>query len=36
LEGTGKLLRHVKIGQVEDVEKPAIKALLVAALEAMK
>ena len=36
LEGTGKLLRHVKISRVEDIEKPAIKALLVAALEAMK
>ncbi|HYP42173.1 MAG TPA: DUF1801 domain-containing protein [Chloroflexia bacterium] len=36
LEGTGKLLRHVKIRQVEDIEKPAIKALLVAAVEAMK
>jgi hypothetical protein len=36
LEGTGKLLRHVKISQVEEIEKPAIKALLVAALEAMK
>jgi hypothetical protein len=36
LEGTGKVLRHVKIGQLEEIEKPAIKALLVAALEAMK
>lgn len=36
LEGTGKLLRHVKISRVEEIEKPAIKALLVAALEAKK
>ena len=36
LQGTGKLLRHVKISRVEEIEQPAIKALLVAALEAMK
>lgn len=33
LEGTGKLLRHVKIRKVEDVERPALRALLEAALE---
>ncbi|MDQ3929964.1 MAG: DUF1801 domain-containing protein [Chloroflexota bacterium] len=36
LEGTGKLLRHVKIGQVEEIERPAIKALLVAAFGGTK
>lgn len=36
LEGTGNLLRHVKIRTVEDIEKPAIKKLLAAALEAGK
>jgi hypothetical protein len=36
LEGTGKGLRHVKINRVEEIEKPAIRALLEAALEATK
>ena len=31
LEGTGKLLRHVKIRRIEDVERPGVRALLVAA-----
>ena len=31
LEGTGKLLRHVKIRSIEDVERPGVRALLVAA-----
>lgn len=28
LEGTGKALRHIKIGSLEDVENPAIRALV--------
>jgi hypothetical protein len=31
LEGTGKLLRHVKIKSVEEVERPALRQLLEAA-----
>ena len=31
LEGTGKLLRHVKIRRLEDLERPGIRALLAAA-----
>jgi hypothetical protein len=31
LEGTGKLLRHVKIRRLEDLERPRIRALLAAA-----
>lgn len=31
LEGTGKLLRHIKIRSIEDVERPGVRALLVAA-----
>ncbi len=31
LEGTGKLLRHIKIRQIEDVERSGVRALLVAA-----
>ena len=31
LEGTGKLLRHVKIRSIADVERPGVRALLVAA-----
>jgi hypothetical protein len=31
LEGTGKLLRHVKIKSIEDVKRPGVRALLVAA-----
>ena len=31
LEGTGKLLRHVKIKRIEDVEGPSVRALLAAA-----
>ena len=31
LEGTGKLLRHVKIRRIEDLERPAVRALLDAA-----
>ncbi len=32
LEGTGNLFRHVKIRRVEDVERPALRALLEAAM----
>ena len=28
LEGTGKLLRHIKIGQVEQLENPAVRDLI--------
>jgi hypothetical protein len=31
LEGTGKLLRHVKIRRLEDLERPGIRVLLAAA-----
>ncbi|HKP52906.1 MAG TPA: DUF1801 domain-containing protein [Chloroflexia bacterium] len=31
LEGTGKLLRHVKIRSAEDLERPAVRELLAAA-----
>ena len=31
LEGTGKRLRHVKVRTAEDVQKPALRNLLVAA-----
>lgn len=31
LEGTGKLMRHVKLRSVEDVRRPAVRALLDAA-----
>jgi hypothetical protein len=34
LEGTGKVHRHVKLRTEEDVESPALRALLNAALEA--
>jgi hypothetical protein len=34
LEGTGKLLRHVKIRRVEDVEKPGLRELIRAAVAA--
>ena len=36
LEGTGKLHRHVKLKEPGDIESPALKALLKAALEAYK
>jgi len=32
LEGTGKKARHVKIRQVEDLERPAVRALLEEAI----
>lgn len=31
LEGTGKLLRHIKIKKAEDLQNPALRALLEAA-----
>jgi Domain of unknown function (DU1801) len=31
LEGTGRLMRHVKIRRPEDLERPALRALVVAA-----
>ena len=34
LEGTGKNLRHVKLRSVEDVDGPALRALLKASLDA--
>ena len=34
LEGTGKLLRHVKIKSVEDLERPALRELVAAARNA--
>jgi hypothetical protein len=36
LEGSGKKLRHVKIHTIEDANRPAIKELLVLALEERK
>ena len=32
MEGTGKQLRHVKLRKLEDLENPALRALLLAAL----
>lgn len=32
LEGTGKLLRHVKINKVEDLEKPGLRKLMIEAV----
>ena len=32
LEGTGKLFRHVKLGRAADVDNPALRALLEAAI----
>ncbi|MEM7531852.1 MAG: DUF1801 domain-containing protein [Chloroflexota bacterium] len=32
LEGTGKKLRHVKVRSLEDADKPAVQALIAAAL----
>lgn len=32
LEGTGKLLRHVKINKAEDLEKPGLRELMIAAI----
>ena len=34
MEGTGKLLRHVKIRRVEDVEKPGLRELISASVVA--
>ncbi len=31
LEGSGKLMRHIKIRSLEDVKRPAIKQLIIAA-----
>ena len=31
LKGTGKLLRHIKLEAVDDIELPAIRAILIAA-----
>ncbi len=31
LEGTGKILRHIKIRSIEDVERPGVMRLLIAA-----
>jgi len=31
LEGTGKMLRHIKIRSIEDVERPGVMRLLIAA-----
>jgi hypothetical protein len=36
LEGTGKLHRHVKLRGEEDVDSPALRKLLLAALDAYK
>jgi hypothetical protein len=36
LEGTGKLHRHVKIRQLQDVDNPALAALLQAAMQAKR
>jgi aspartate-semialdehyde dehydrogenase len=36
LEGTGKCARHVKLKTRADVEKPAVRALLHAAVAAMR
>lgn len=33
LEGTGSKLRHVKVRSLDDAERPALRALLAAALE---
>ncbi len=33
LEGTGKLLRHVKIKKAEDLEKPGLRELMIAAID---
>lgn len=32
LEGTGKLLRHIKLHSLEDVERPGVRALLEVAI----
>lgn len=36
LEGTGKMLRHVKVRSLEDCEKPGIRALIDAAIAERK
>ena|SRR5229473_3219063 len=36
LEGTGKKFRHVKIGKLSDVNKPALRQLLSAAVQERK
>ena len=36
LEGTGKKYRHLKIGAIEDVEKPAVRLLLESAVTERK
>jgi hypothetical protein len=33
LEGTGKLLRHMKVKRLEDLERPGVRRLLLAAME---